>query len=61
MSEPLESGLRLREVPCEAWKVGCLCVTPAAGGSVLGSLPGGGEALAGSLTTEEEEEPAESR
>lgn len=61
MSEPLESVLRPREVPYEVWKLGCLYVTPAAGRSLLGSLPGGGEALAGSLRTEEEEEQAESR
>lgn len=49
VSESLETGLGLREVPYEAWKVGCLCVIPAAEGSSLGGLPGGGEALAVSL------------
>lgn len=68
MSEPLASGLSLREVSdqwgredCETWKMGCLCCDFSVRRVWPGRLLGEGEVPAGSQRTGEEEELATSR
>lgn len=68
VSDPLASGLSLREVPdqwgredCETSKMGCLCCDFSVRRVWPGRLLGGGEVPAGAQRTGEEEEQAASR